>query len=257
VQHPMFMNLIVPLGSIFYFMWGCRARQTGYGIVAGFGLATAACILIYSFTLIWLPAFVLGALYRDWRMGTTLAETVSGLWRVLLVFAVAGCAPVLAWLAINVLYLHVNVSYEAETIRMFTWLSDAWREGQFSAVVARHWHGYLLRVWGWLGWQAPVCLAVTALMLWLGRRSWPPGSAVRDPIIVAVGMTIVIMLVFNFLQGLYEPRMTNGIVLVLFVALARVAQRTGFANWGAIALAAISVGQVVYAFLEPAISGTL
>ena len=79
----------------------------------------------------------------------------------------------------------------------------------------------------------------------------------RDPIIVAVAMTIVIMLVFNFLQGLYEPRMTNGIVLVLFVALARVAQRTGFANWGAIALAAISVGQVVYAFLEPAVSATL
>jgi hypothetical protein len=257
VQHPMFMNLIVPLGSVFYFMWGCRARQTGYGIVAGFGLAAAACILIYSFTMIWLPAFVLGALYRDWRMGTTLAETVSGLWRVLLVFAIAGCAPVLAWLAINVLYLHVNVSYEAETLRMFTWLSDAWREHQFGAVVARHWHGYLLRVWGWLGWQAPVSLAVAAMMLWLGRRNSPPGSVARDPIIVAVAMTIVIMLVFNFLQGLYEPRMTNGIVLLLFVALARIAQRTGFANWGTMTLAAISVGQVIYAFLEPAISGTL
>ena len=54
-----------------------------------------------------------------------------------------------------------------------------------------------------------------------------------------------------------EPRMTNAIVLLLFVALARVAQRTGFATWGALALAAISVGQVVYAFLEPPISGTL
>jgi hypothetical protein len=255
-QHPMFMNLIVPLGSIFYFMWGCRVRQTGYGTVAGFGLAAALCIPIYSFTLIWLPAYVLGALYRDWRMGTTLAETVSGLWRLLLVFSVAGCAPVLAWLAINIFYLHVNVAYEAENLKMFTWLSDAWREGQFGTALAEHWHGYLIRVWGWLGWQAPVSLAVAALMIWLGRKSWPPAQAARDPILVAVVLTIIMMLVFNFFQGLYEPRMTNGIVLALFVALARVAQRTGLPNWGAVTLLAISVGQVVYAFLEPAVSVT-
>jgi hypothetical protein len=206
--------------------------------------------------MIWLPAFVLGALYREWRMGATLAETARGLWRVLLAFAVAGCTPVLAWLAINVFYLHVNVAYEAENLKMFTWLSDAWREGQFGAVLAQHWHGYLVRVWGWLGWQAPVCLAAAALMIWLGRRSWPPAQVVRDPIIVAVVMTIVVMLTFNFLQGLYEPRMVNGIVLALFVALARAAQQTGLANWGAAALLAISVGQVAYAFLEPAVSVT-
>jgi hypothetical protein len=256
-QHPMFMNLIVPLGSIFYFMWGCRARQTGYGTVVGFGLAVAAFILIYSFTMIWLPAFVLGALYRDWRMGATPAETVRGLWRVLLVFAVAGCGPVLAWLAINMFYLHVNISYEAENLKMFTWLSDAWREGRLGAALSGHWHGYLARVWGWLGWQAPLSLTAVAGMIWWGYRKWPPAQAAHDPVIVAVIMTIVMMLVFNFLQGLYEPRMVSGIVLALFVALARVAQRTGLAGWGAAALAAISVGQVVYAFVKPAISVTL
>ena len=67
-QHPMFMNVIVPPGFIFYFVWGCRMRETSYATIIGFGLAAAACILIYSLTMLWLPAFVLGALYRDWRM---------------------------------------------------------------------------------------------------------------------------------------------------------------------------------------------
>jgi hypothetical protein len=256
IQHPMFMNLIVPLGFIFYFVWGCRARETGYPTIIGFGLTAAACILTYSFTMLWLPAFVLGALYRDWRMDSTLAGSVSGLWRSLLVFVLASCGPVLAWLAINLFYLHVNISYEAENLKMFTWLTDAWREGQFGAVLRQHWHGYLARAWGWLGWQAPVALVAIVIMTWAGYRTWPPAQAARDPVLVAVALTIVSMLVFNFLQGLYEPRMVNGIVLVLFVALARVAQRTGLANWGAVALIAISVGQVAYAFLEPAVSVT-
>jgi hypothetical protein len=255
-QHPMFVNVIVPLGCIFYFVWGCRVRETGYATIIGFGLAAAACILTYSFTMLWLPAFVLGALYRDWRMGTRLADTVTGLWRSLLVFAVAGCGPVLAWLAINLFYLHVNISYEASNLKMFTWLSDAWREGQLGAALNSHWHGYLARVWGWLGWQAPLVLIAIAAMMWFGRRKWRPGQAARDPIIVAVALTIVSMLVFNFLQGLYESRMVNGITLALFVALARVAQKTGCVSWGTAALAAISVGQIADAFVYPAISIT-
>ena len=140
---------------------------------------------------------------------------------------------------------------------MFTWMADAWHQHQFVAVLKQHWDRYIALWWRWLGWPAAVAIVASAILMWAGRRIWPPAQASRDPIVVAVALTFVCMLAFNFLQGLYEPRMVNALVLALFVALARVAQKTGYANWGAGTLAAIGAGQIVYAFLYPAVSVTL
>jgi hypothetical protein len=253
-QHSNFLNVIVPLGCITCFILGCRARQTRLLAIAALGLAVGVLILAYASIVIWLPAYVLGALYRDFRMASGLAETTRGLFRIVTPLALGGLGPVLSWWAFNTFYVHLPLSYEATTLRQFLWLADAWRDGRLGAALAEHWHGYLSQAWAWLGFAAPVSIAGVALFIWLGRRQWPATQAIGDPILIAVLLTIVCMLIFNFLQGYSQPRLVGGITLALFVALARCAQKADRPQLGALLLLAITAGQVVYAFLEPAIS---
>jgi len=252
-QHSNFVNLLIPIGGIFYFVAGCRARQMRLFAVTGFGLAAALALLTYTYAVVWLPAFVLGALYRDLRMGLSrgaIAELVPRL----ALFAAASCLPMLAWLALNWFYLHVTVAYEAVTLRQFAWLADAWADGALGAALAAHWHGYLAAVWEWLGWPAPLILVAAAVLLVAGWRRWELARLALDPILVAAAVTTVCMLSFNFVQGFYQPRLTAGILLALFIVFARLAQLTARPAWGAAALLAVSAGQIVAAFLWPPIA---
>ena len=255
-QHSNFLNLIVPLGCIAYFVAGCRTRQMTQASIAAFGLAAGIGTLAYAYIIIWLPLFVFGSLYRDLRMAIPSSDTARGLIRTLLPLAIAGCGPVLAWWAVNEFWLHGAISYEVGVLRQFVWIVDAWRDGRLGAALAEHWNGYLPRAWSWLGWPAPVALAGIGLFAWLGRRHWRPVQMISDPIMLAVVLTIVTMLIFNFLQGYYQPRLVNGVTLALFVALARSAQKAERPQAGAAVLLAISTAQIVYAFLEPSISLT-
>jgi hypothetical protein len=255
-QHSNFLNIVVPLGCITYFVAGCRARQMTQTSIAVLGLGAGVAALAYAYIVIWLPLFVFGSLYRDLRMAAAPAEMLRGLVRTLVPLGTAGCGPVLAWWAINKNVMHGMISYEIDVFRQFVWIADAWHDGRLGAALAEHWNGYLRSVWSWLGWPAPVSLAGIALLLWLGRRDWRPAQVLGDPILLAVAATIVTMLIFNFLQGYYQPRLVNGITLALFVALARTAQMANRAALVAAMLLAIAAAQVVDAFLEPAISLT-
>ena len=257
-QHSNFMNLLIPVGCIFYFVQGCRARQMQPLDIAVAGLAAGAAVLMYAYAVLWLPAFVVGSLYRDWRMSQPPSAAARNLIRMLPPFAVAGCGPVVAWWALNRWWLHVTVSYEAESFRQFVWLADAWRDGDLGAAIADKWHQFFPDVLVWAGWPALAVLIVVAALLLAGRdkRTWSMADFARDPIIIAVLLTIVSMLVFNFLQGYYQPRLVNGLTLALFVALARTAQMSGHERTGAWLLFGISAGQVVDAFISPALSLT-
>jgi hypothetical protein len=255
-QHSNFLNIVVPLGCITYFVAGCRARQMTQTSIAVLGLGAGVAALAYAYIVIWLPLFVFGSLYRDLRMAAAPAEMLRGLVRTLVPLGTAGCGPVLAWWAINKYVMHGMISYEIDVFRQFVWIADAWHDGRLGAALAEHWNGYLRSVWIWLGWPAPVSLAGIALLLWLGRRDWGLAQALADPILLAVAVTIVTMLIFNFLQGYYQPRLVNGITLALFVALARTAQKANRGALGAAVLLAIAATQVADAFLQPAISLT-
>jgi len=137
-QHSNFLNVVVPLGCITYFVAGCRARQMTQTSIAAMGLAAGVGILAYGYIVIWLPMFVFGSLYRDLRLGAMPAEMLQGLLRTLVPLAIAGCGPLLAWWVSGKLYLHGMVNYEAERLRQFVWVVDAWRDGRLGAALAEH-----------------------------------------------------------------------------------------------------------------------
>jgi hypothetical protein len=255
-QHANFLNLLIPIGGIFYFVQGCKAREMSQARIALHGLAAGATILAYGYALIWLPAFVLGALYRDWRMSMPAAALARNLARMLPLFALAGLGPPLAWIMLNVFVFHLSVSAEAETFRQLVWMLDAWQQNDLGAALRDKWRAFFPQALLWAGWPALAALVGAGMLLVSGKPQSPAANWMLDPILLAIVATVSGMLVFNYLQGYYQPRLTNGIALALFVAIARCAQISGREQLGAWALLLVSAGQIVGAFLAPSISLT-
>ncbi|MFN3076797.1 MAG: hypothetical protein ABT940_07960 [Alphaproteobacteria bacterium] len=251
-QHPSFMNVLVSLGGVFYFVQGCRARQLRSGEIAGLGLAAGVAILVYALSVIWLCTFVLGALFWEWRAGENNVTREFARW--LPIFVLTGCGPVLAWLAVNHLYLHVTIAYEADCCKQFVWLTEAWSRGDLATAVVLKWQAFFPNVLLWQGW--PGLFAVIGILGLAWFRKKPVDRWLRDPVLVGVLVSCLGILVFNFLQGYFQPRLVNGITLALFVALARVARMGGRERWGIFLLLVATLGQVGDSFLEAAISLT-
>lgn len=249
-QHSNFLNLLVPIGFVFYFTQGMRIREMRLTKIAICGGAAAAGVLSYAYACLWLPAFVLGAIYRDWWMRAVVKPFTADLLLRLFVFAIAGCGPVLTWLAINFWYFHYTVASEAEDMRQFVWILDAWDSGKLADNLAAHGQLFVHLVSTWLGWPALIAASfATSLAIWGGRAQQL--RIARDPIIVAVVLTIISMLTFNYMQGFYVPRLVLGIMLALFIAIARAAQVTGRRREGACILMMFAVAQVIASFLWP------
>ena len=260
-QHSNVMNILVPIGCIFYAVLGCRAREMNRRKLAVAGLGTGAAVLAYPYAVIWLPAFALGVLYRDLRMSVPAADLARNLLRTLSPFTLTALGPHLAWVAASAA-LQVPTYYEADAFRQFVWLLDAWRADDLADTLREKWHAFFPAVLVWIGWPGLAALAAATVLLAsrtarssLATSPAPsPATWIGDPILLAVLVTVLGMLSFNFLQGFYVPRLVSGIALALFVALARSAEISGRERLGACALLALSAGQIVDAFMRPPIS---
>lgn len=255
-QHPSFFNILVAPACIFYFVQGCRARHLRQPEIAMFGLAAGAGILVYAFAVIWLPAFVLGALFQDWRAATRPSEAASGLLRLLPVFAMTGCGPVLFWLLANTFYFHVTTTYEAGACGQFIWLAQAWRDGAILSAMAQKWHEFFPQVFLWQSWPGLFALCSCAVLAIFGYRLATPVRYFRDPILAGVCVSCASILLFNYFQGYFQPRLVCGMTLALFVAISRLSQIAKLEILGAILLILVSLVQIALAFIYPAVTMT-
>lgn len=220
-QHPSFLNILVPLGAVFFFVEGCRTIASSPRRIFWLGLFQAVGMLDYAFAVIWTPAFMAGMAFWALRSPESRAKSLLS---KLAIFVLVGCGPYLLWFLLNRFYLHVSISFEAEAYRQFVWILDAQQAGQLAAALAekaRQFGPYVLQSQGPAG-----AFAVTALLLlaWMGRKQ---RGILLDPMVVGGLVAILGMLSFNFLQGYFQPRMIHGLTIALFLLVMRLSQLTG------------------------------
>ena len=76
----------------------------------------------------------------------------------------------------------------------------------------------------------------------------------RDPVLLAAFTSALLMLLFNYLQGYYQPRLQMGLLLIVVLATARLLLLLPW-RIGAIGyLCAVSAAQLLLVAAEPAIS---
>jgi hypothetical protein len=251
-QHPSFFNVLVPLAGILFFVYGCRAGRMSLATAAGLGGVALAGLFIYAFAVIWLPAFVLGALFWQWRTPRETRARPLRLLMVFSVFAAVSCLPYIAWdFAVTALTRVSVLGFEAAD--QFTWVTRAHSEGNLETAMLERWHDFFPSVFLWIGWPGAVAILGIAALAW---KRLTPGRLLRDPIIMGALVTAVAMLGFNYFQGFYQPRLVTSIASALLAAMARTAQLSGRAMPGTILLTLVAAGQLLNAFLEPAITTT-
>jgi hypothetical protein len=165
-------------------------------------------------------------------------------------------APIAAWAAYSLYVMHLPVSYEATDYRQFVWVLDAVHAHDLGAAFRGKWAGFFPGVFVWLGWPGLFAACGIAILAAIGWRRVEPRRLIRDPVLAGVLVTLLGMASFNFLQGYYQPRLINGLVLALFVGVARIAYLTGQEKPGAAILVLGAVLQVALAFIAPAITMT-
>lgn len=241
-QHPSFLNILVPLGAVFFFIEGCRATVSSPRRILWLGLFQAVAMLDYAFAVIWTPAFVAGMAF--WALRCPESRTKSLLSKLAL-FALAGCGPYLMWFLLNRFYLHVSISFEAEAYRQFVWILDAQQAGQLPAALAekaRQFGPYVLQSQGPAGAFAAAALL---LLAWMSRKQ---RGILLDPMMVGGLVAILGMLSFNFLQGYYQPRLMHSLTIALFLLVMRLSQLTGQQKTGTALLFTGVALQLVLAF---------
>lgn len=253
--HPSFINLIVPVSGIFFFLQGCRAPRLAWSEVATLGLVLAFGLLNYGFLAICVPCFACGWLFWAWCEGEGKRATARGACSTVML-AVVAFAPVLIWGEISESVFHLSASYEASTYRQFVWVLDGWKAGNLADMMSTKWTLFFPQTLLWMGWPGAFAVVFSIVLIVIAPRKRARVRWIRDPILVGVVVTVFGMFAFNFLQGYYQPRLTNSVTLAFFVAMARIAIVTGQENRGRVILLTGAGLQIALAFISPAVTMT-
>lgn len=250
LAHTNIYNLLAAIACAFFVRLGWQARETEPRMVLAWMAGAGMMLLVYPLFVILLPAFLAGAVLRGMfgrPTGTPsrLSLPVAGF--ALIVFVL----PLLGWnLAVRTLF--ATDVYLTAQYGQFVWLADAYRAGTLASAMA----GNAMTFVNTLGLHLnvfetlPVLLACVALALF-GDRS---RLRLTDPVLLAIGIALIGVLAFNYLQGYYAARLQVSVGALLLLLLARIALLTGSVRSAGFVLVAVTVVQLINAATSYSVS---
>jgi len=253
VPHSIMMNLLVPVGGMMTFIVGASLRKISVGQAALVGMVISLASLTYGYCLIWILAFGLGAIYRlvcESEQPFFVSSDVVKLTTTALSFAL----PLVLWFG-TYFALKMDVSYEAK-LGQFTWLINAYQLGNLGPAMLERFHAFLSALTNHLGWWSVLIVVAFAFAMAHSFRVKKIARFLRDPVVMSAITTMMLMLLFNFLEGYYQPRLQMGVLIAGGALVARMfclLERREVATLWVWALAAL---QLLMSFLSPAISQT-
>jgi hypothetical protein len=248
VPHQIILNILVPIGGVVAFMVGIRLRRLTRSQNCVLGSMTGLFVLAYPNALICPMTFFLGGVY-GWLKWMPLG-TREAIIRLAL-YAAAMAFVMLAWFLPYLLMFGKTVSHEAN-LGQFRWLPEAVRDDEVLSAVALHLNMFAGSLAIYVGPYGVALLLVLFAALSVLRVHSP--RALRDPVLLASGTTMIAMMLFNFFHGYHPGRLLLFPLLLLVIATSRALLLIGFGRTAAGYLLAVTAIQVALALARPALS---
>jgi hypothetical protein len=250
--HTNIFNLVSAFGTLLCVVLGMqRTILTRAGVLWG-GFLIGLGVLVYPALSLLAPGYVAGRLIGRLKVEndrTPLAHEFAEL----LLFVLAVALPVVAWWSAN-RFVFGTSTYLTADKGHFTWIPKAMAEGKGISYVAWRLAGYYGIVMKHSAAEYYLALgAIAVLTLRYGVGG--VRTLLNDPIVWAVLVAMAGVIVFNFLQGYYAPRLHVSAAYLLFVVIARLAAQKGNAIPASFCLFAITGYHLVNAAMTYAASG--
>jgi hypothetical protein len=249
VPHQIILNILMPMGGVIAFLVGVQVRRLTRQQIGVVGAITALFTLAYPNALIWPVTFCLGSVY-GWLNWAVLGarETIIRL----ALYAAALCFVMLVWYLPYLLMFDETISHEAN-LGQFGWLPEAVRDGEVLSAIALQMEIFAGSVAIYAGpYGLALLLVLFAALFALARVH--SSSALRDPVLLASGATMIAMMLFNFFHGYHPGRLLLFPLLLLVIATSRALLLIGFDRTAAVYLLAVTATQIALAFARPALS---
>jgi len=220
--HQQLFNILEPLVCVLLVVRTAERAMFSIARAATYGLGTGVLMLAYGSFALLVPAVCAGALLR-WHRG----REPSGA-RVVAMCAAAALACALAPIAWVGFVTHVTGGFhgsETAEYRQFVWMADVWHRGGASrlGLVLMNFTARYARALA-RGLLVPAFAAGGLILLRLA--AWERTVIVaraRAVTLVACAVSLVLNLVFFWLLGFYEPRLTVAVTPPLLVGVATLA----------------------------------
>jgi hypothetical protein len=246
IPHQILMNVLAPLGAVFTFVTGMRARQLSPYALAILGLVAAAGALTYGYCLVWPLAFGIGAV---WGYLLSPRRGIFELAAALLPFGLAYLAPFAVWFGPFAL-LGRDVAYEAQKVGQFGWLREAAASSDVVPALLLRLRVFAVAVLGYVGLWGTIMIALAVAAGVTVRRLRPQLRVATDPVVLGALVTVALMLVFNFSQGYHQARLLMFPVLLAQIVLLRLLAVSGIGGVG-LAAALIALVQLAGNLIGP------
>lgn len=255
VPHSIIASLIVPIGGMLFFRIGIDISQYRSGRLIGYGFFGAFMTLFYQYSIIWLPLFSIGILtFCFQNREIPLRQLAKSLVPKYFLLAGVFVVPVALWWFSNLL-IRDGFSTELQTYRQFIWIMDAIAASDLRAELLRHLFKFLDNLTATFELYGATILLIFVVFICLYLSS---AEKNRDQFIIfcSVISTAGVMLLFNFLQGFYQPRLVIGLLLMaIFWTSSELIRRYGL-RVGLGFMFSVGLVQFTMNFLRPAITQT-
>ncbi len=241
--HSSFFGISVPIIAILAFKIGFMNKIYTKKQLLICCVLLGLCVLIYQSTILWLPMFLCGFFYAAY----TEKQKID--WKIVLSSVFCFLWPLLVWLVVNMV-LDKPYSYEAG-LGQFVWILDALENGHLMESMVAKYHAFSGNIKTSLGnlWIVPLVLLIASVAFSPEKLS----TLIRQPFLVACVLIIAGQLVFNFLQGYYQPRFITPL-LPLVSLMSLWLMRRFHAGSLKYCLFLFSLAQIVSGFYSPSLS---
>lgn len=247
VLHTSLFNYVSAIGAAAYVAFGITARlrmplqDALLGVLIGIG------VLMYPAIAILVPAYIVGIVYGHWVLDHKGDGRQSLLAHVVL-FGVGAVALPVLWMLLNSYVLATSTYATASEYGQFAWPLEALRNGTMVETSVTILVNYTQVLVSTMKIELSLCAVAGFVLVALGGRN--RGTILKDPALFCLLIAALGVLGFNYLQGLYEPRMFMAVLALLYIAIARLSYLLKQEKIGFAALGGIGVFQLVDAALN-------
>lgn len=221
--HTNIMNLVAAIGTAMYFVMASQFHLLSRFSLVLLGLTTGLSILVYPALALFIPGFISGLMFSIfWEDNKVLLNGRNSAY-TLATFLSLCTLPLLCWSLANH-YIFETRTYLTLDKGQFQWILAAFNKPDVSVHIFSKLIDYLTIIYNSIKFEL-LLIAGSFLVLILSLRKYKTFKTLLrlDIPLASIATAILGVLLFNFLQGYYAPRMFYSIIALFYIGIMRTA----------------------------------